>query len=86
MCVKRFTVKMITYVSNLLGIFFAKWDISKTEVEYMKLDEMPGFRISWWYSWYTDPYVTPENLYSDFENKQFTLWVVSYTFLSPNPS
>ena len=54
-------------------------DVSKADIEHLKLDVMPGFRISWWY---TDPEVTSENLYSDNErNEQFNRWVLINAFI-----
>ncbi len=44
-------------------------DVSSEEVETQKLDLMPGFRLSWWYS---GAKVTPDNTYKNEEvTKQF---------------
>ena len=44
-------------------------DVSSEEVEAQKLDLMPGFRLTWWY---TGAEVTPDNIYKYFGmNKHF---------------
>ena len=44
-------------------------DVSSEDVETQKLDVMPGFRLSWWYS---GAEVTPDNNYKDEDmTKQF---------------
>ena len=40
-------------------------DVSSDDVDQVKLDEMPGFRFSWWY---TGAEVIPENKFVDEDN------------------
>ena len=50
--------------------FMSLWrDVSLDDVETQKLDLMPGFKFTWWYS---GAEVTPDNRYKDEEmTKQF---------------
>ena len=51
------------------GYMYLTQNVSSEDVETQRLDLMPGFRFSWWYS---GAEVTPDNKYKDEElNKQF---------------
>ena len=59
----------IPFFINSRQLMLLTRDVSSEDVEQMKLDVMPGFNFSWWYS---GAEVTPDNKYKDNDmSKQF---------------